>query len=107
MALFAGGLVEVFGQNLFTILVAGRSLFEVDATAIARSNDLGTRSVPIVNTALAGAVGRMLGFSLQEMCAALEHLGFTGPNLLAATTAYEEVLLLDLEGFVRGLTEPS
>nr|WP_279639133.1 DUF2975 domain-containing protein [Sphingomicrobium sediminis] len=35
MALFAGGLVEVFGQNLFTILVAGRSLFEVDATAIA------------------------------------------------------------------------
>ena len=67
----------------------------VDATAIARSNNLGTRSVPIVNTALAGAVGRMLGFGLQEMCAALEHLGFTGPNLLAATTAYEEVLLLD------------
>ena len=53
-------------------------LATVDATTIARDNNLGTRSVPIVNTALAGAVGRMLGFPLQEVSAALEHLGFKG-----------------------------
>jgi 2-oxoacid:acceptor oxidoreductase gamma subunit (pyruvate/2-ketoisovalerate family) len=65
----------------------------VDATTIARDNDLGTRSVPIVNTALAGAVGRMLGLPLEEMVAALEHLGFGGPNIAAATRAYAETLL--------------
>ena len=67
----------------------------VDATKIARDNDLGTRSVPIVNTALAGAVARMLGFPLDQMSAALEHLGFVGPNLVAATRAYEELQLID------------
>jgi 2-oxoacid:acceptor oxidoreductase gamma subunit (pyruvate/2-ketoisovalerate family) len=67
----------------------------VDATTIARDNELGTRSVPIVNTALAGAVGRMLGFPLEQMLAALEHLEFKGPNLLAAKRAFEEVHLLD------------
>jgi 2-oxoacid:acceptor oxidoreductase gamma subunit (pyruvate/2-ketoisovalerate family) len=60
----------------------------VDATAIARAHGLGTRSVPIVNTALAGAVARILGFPLEEMLAALEHLGFGGGNVHAATDAY-------------------
>ena len=67
----------------------------MDATSIARDNRLGTRSVPIVNTALAGAVGRMLGFPLAEVEAALEHLGFVGGNLAAAGRAYEEVQLID------------
>jgi len=67
----------------------------VDATTIARDNKLGTRSVPIVNTALAGAVGRVLAFPFQEMSAALEHLSFTGSNLTAASRAYEEVQLLE------------
>ena len=66
----------------------------VDATTIARDNELGTRSLPIVNTALAGAACRMLEFPLHEMCAALEHLGFGDTNLSAATRAYEEVRLL-------------
>jgi 2-oxoacid:acceptor oxidoreductase gamma subunit (pyruvate/2-ketoisovalerate family) len=70
-------------------------LATVDATAIARDNDLGTRSVPIVNTALAGAVGRMLAFPLQDVIAALEHLGFEGSNLTAATRAHDEVELLE------------
>ena len=69
-------------------------LATVDATRIARDNDLGTRSVPIVNTALAGAVARMLEIPLEEMCAALEHLGFAGPNLTAARRACEEVRLV-------------
>jgi len=67
----------------------------VDATAIARHNDLGTRSVPIVNTALAGAAARMLGIPLAEIIAALEHLGFKGANVTAAETAFGEVRLLD------------
>ena len=66
-------------------------LATVDATSIARDNNLGTRSVPIVNTALAGAVCKMLAIPLHEMCAALEHLGFKGLNLTAATRAHEEV----------------
>ena len=70
-------------------------LATVDATTIARDNNLGTRSVPIVNTALAGAVGKVLGFPLEQMVAALEHLGFKGPNLTAADRAYAEVRLLD------------
>ncbi len=68
----------------------------LDATTIARDNDLGTRSVPIVNTALAGAVGKMLSFPLEEIIAALEHLGFKGPNIAAAKRAYREVRVLDL-----------
>lgn len=67
----------------------------VDATTIARDNNLGTRSVPIVNTALAGAVCRMLAFPLEDASAALEHLGFKGSNLTAAARAYEEVRLLE------------
>ena len=67
----------------------------VDATSIARANDLGTRSVPIVNTALAGAVGRMLGIPLNEINAALEHLGFVGTNLAAASRAHDDVRLVD------------
>ncbi len=67
----------------------------VDATRIARDNQLGTRSVPIVNTALAGAASRMLDFPLREAEAALEHLGFKGGNLAAADRAYEEVEFLE------------
>ncbi len=70
-------------------------LATVDATTIARDNNLGTRSVPIVNTALAGAVARMLGFPLREVSAALEHLGFKGANLAAAARAYDEIRLLE------------
>ncbi len=63
----------------------------VDATAIAREHGLGTRSVPIVNTALAGAVARLLEVPLEEMVAAVDHLGFGGGNLSAATDAYNGV----------------
>jgi 2-oxoacid:acceptor oxidoreductase gamma subunit (pyruvate/2-ketoisovalerate family) len=69
----------------------------VDATAIAREHGLGTRSVPIVNTALAGAVARLLDLPLEEMLASVGHLGFGGGNLSAATDAYRGV----------SVTEPS
>ena len=70
-------------------------LATVDATRIARDKGLGTRSLPIVNTALAGAVGKMLDFQLEEMNAALEHLQFLGGNLAAANQAWASVELLD------------
>ncbi len=70
-------------------------LATIDATTIARDNDLGTRSVPIVNTALAGAAGRMFGFPLEEIRASLAHLGFAGSNLTAAARAFEEVRLVE------------
>ena len=47
----------------------GYRLASVDASAIARANGLGTQSVPIVNTALAGAMGRILGFELEQVTA--------------------------------------
>ncbi|MDJ0699105.1 MAG: FAD-dependent oxidoreductase [Woeseiaceae bacterium] len=78
----------------------------VDATRIARDNKLGTRSVPIVNTALAGAVGRMLAFPLEEILAALEHLGFGDSNLTAASRAYAEVQLLESPLEVESTDEP-
>ncbi|MCG6958205.1 MAG: 2-oxoacid:acceptor oxidoreductase family protein [Gemmatimonadetes bacterium] len=63
----------------------------VDATAIAREHGLGTRSVPIVNTALAGAVARILDFPLEEVVEAVRHLGFSDANVAAATDAYNAV----------------
>ncbi len=73
----------------------GYRIAVVDATAIARENGLGTRSVPIVNTALAGAVARVLGFELKWVQSALEHLGFVGGNLTASSRGYDEVTVLD------------
>lgn len=87
---------EVFADDFARNRVA-----TVDATTIARDNNLGTRSVPIVNTALAGAVGKLFGFPLDEMHAALEHLGFKGANLAAANRAYEELRVVDTPREVR------
>ncbi len=83
-------LPETFADDFARFRIA-----TVDATSIARDNKLGTRSVPIVNTALVGAVGRMLEFPLDEVEAALEHLGFLDGNVTAASRAYEEVALLN------------
>jgi 2-oxoacid:acceptor oxidoreductase gamma subunit (pyruvate/2-ketoisovalerate family) len=72
----------------------------VDATAIAREHGLGTRSVPIVNTGLAGAVGRILDFPLDEMLAALAELGFGGGNVRAARDAHGAVAMREPQGDV-------
>ncbi len=42
-----------------------------------------------MNTALVGAFGRLFTAELEKVHAALEHLGFTGPNVAAATEAWE------------------
>ncbi len=81
----------------------GNRVATVDATAIAREHGLGTRSVPIVNTALAGALARVLEIPLDEMLAALEHLGFGGANVTSATDAFDQVQVLEPAAAV---TEP-
>lgn len=73
----------------------GYRVATVDATSIARSNELGTQSVPIVNTALAGAAARVFDFELDAVRDALEHLGFRGRNFQAASEACERVILVD------------
>ena len=73
----------------------GYRVATVDATSIARDHELGTRSVPIVNTALAGAVARILDLELESVREALEHLGFRGKNFDAAREAYERVVIVD------------
>ncbi|HSG50443.1 MAG TPA: 2-oxoacid:acceptor oxidoreductase family protein [Longimicrobiales bacterium] len=69
----------------------------VDATAIALEKKLGTKSVPIVNTALAGAIARILEIPLEEMLAGLDHLGFGGGNVSAARAAFDAVAIRELD----------
>lgn len=83
------------GPDAFAEHFPNNRIAAVDATAVARRHGLGTRSVPIVNTALAGAVARMLEFDLDDMIAAVEHLGFGGGNLDAARDAWAELRTLE------------
>ncbi|MEI8256262.1 MAG: FAD-dependent oxidoreductase, partial [Deltaproteobacteria bacterium] len=62
----------------------------VDATAIARKHKIGTRSMVIVNTTIAGAFARALGLPLEALEQAYLHLGFVS-NYAAARDAYEAV----------------
>ena len=63
----------------------------VDATAIAVRHGLGSHTVPIVNTALAGAAARLLGMNLKSVLAAFGEFGFHGGNETAAREAWEAV----------------
>ncbi|MEK7774367.1 MAG: 2-oxoacid:acceptor oxidoreductase family protein [Candidatus Zixiibacteriota bacterium] len=70
-------------------------LATVDATAIARAYKLGTRSVPIVNTALAGAAERLLDMPLEPLIEALRDMEFSDKNLEAAREAFNSVKILE------------
>lgn len=63
----------------------------VDATAIAVRHGLGSRTVPIVNTALAGAAARLLNLNMDSVLAAFGEFGFHGGNATAAREAWEAV----------------
>jgi pyruvate ferredoxin oxidoreductase gamma subunit/2-oxoisovalerate ferredoxin oxidoreductase gamma subunit len=69
----------------------------VDATHIALNNGLGTRTHPIVNTPMMGALARVLGMpSMEAISKAIQREVPSKPkaNLKAAEMAYEEVQLL-------------
>ncbi|MDY7107410.1 MAG: FAD-dependent oxidoreductase [Planctomycetota bacterium] len=86
------------GPEEFSERFPGYRIATVDATGIARKNKLGTRSVPIVNTALLGATARLFRFTLEEVDAALEHMGFVGNNITAAKEAFEQVQMAEARG---------
>ncbi len=65
----------------------GLSLAVVDATAIARRHNIGTRSVVIVNTTIIGAYARACGLALEEVAAAYRALGLEN-DFPAAEAAY-------------------
>ncbi|MFZ2446922.1 MAG: 2-oxoacid:acceptor oxidoreductase family protein [Syntrophobacteraceae bacterium] len=80
---------------------SGYRLALVDATRIALRHELGTRTHPIVNTAVMGAFAKMLGMPPMDSVALAveeeipEHFE---RNLLAAKDAYEAVDLVGLIG---------
>jgi len=66
----------------------GRRVATVDASAIAVAHGLGTRAVPIVNTAMLGTVARVLGLEPEDVEGALAAAGFGGANIAAAREAF-------------------
>jgi 2-oxoacid:acceptor oxidoreductase gamma subunit (pyruvate/2-ketoisovalerate family) len=71
----------------------------VDATRIALRHQLGTRTHPIVNTSVMGALARVLGIPpLDSIAKAIEgeFSGRARENIEAARDAYEEVELVGL-----------
>jgi 2-oxoacid:acceptor oxidoreductase gamma subunit (pyruvate/2-ketoisovalerate family) len=83
----------------------GRRVATIDATEIAIENGLGTRTVPIVNTTLMGAVARVFEISVDEVEKTFAELGFKDANLTAAKKAFEQAELKLLPGVAR-LVEP-
>jgi len=76
---------------------AGFHLALVDATRIAMRHELGTRTHPIVNTAMMGAFANMLGMPpMEAISTAIEEEIPDKPeeNILAARDAYEAVNLI-------------
>lgn len=65
-------------------------LATVDATGIARRHGIGTRTVVIVNTTIAGAFARLAGIPLETLEATCRALGFLS-NFEAAREAWQEV----------------
>jgi pyruvate ferredoxin oxidoreductase gamma subunit/2-oxoisovalerate ferredoxin oxidoreductase gamma subunit len=77
---------------------SGYRLAFVDATQIAVKNDLGTRTHPIINTAMIGAFARMMGIPpLDTISEAIQAEITTKPdeNIQASREAYEQVNLRD------------
>jgi 2-oxoacid:acceptor oxidoreductase gamma subunit (pyruvate/2-ketoisovalerate family) len=68
----------------------GYRLAVIDATAIARKHGIGTRSVVIVNTTIAGAYAKAVGLPMEALEEAYRELGLT-KNLPAAREAYDAV----------------
>lgn len=85
----------------------GRNLATVDATAIAVSNGLGTRAVPIVNTTVLGATLKVLGLDKKDVDGALELVGFGGPNVTSGEQAFDRVVQKTLPGEVQTGAPPS
>ena len=79
---------------------SGYRLAVVDATQIAVKCGLGTRTHPIINTAMIGAFARMMGMPpLEVISEAIQAEIKTQPdkNIQASKEAYEQVSLMEVE----------
>jgi 2-oxoacid:acceptor oxidoreductase gamma subunit (pyruvate/2-ketoisovalerate family) len=76
----------------------GRRVAVLDATGIAVEHGLGTRTVPIVNTTMMGAIARVFGLSVEEVEMTFAELKFGGRNFAAATEAYDRVQMQRMPG---------
>ncbi|CAB1058915.1 hypothetical protein D1BOALGB6SA_3673 [Olavius sp. associated proteobacterium Delta 1] len=80
-------------------IFSGFRLAWVDATAIAIQNQLGTRTHPIINTAIIGAFARIMEIPPMEMiCDAIKEDIHTKPeqNIQASQVAYDSVRIVGL-----------
>ncbi|MCX6363111.1 MAG: 2-oxoacid:acceptor oxidoreductase family protein [Actinobacteria bacterium] len=95
-----GWIVINTGQppETFAGVFPGRRVATVDANAIAVAHGLGTQAVPIVNTALLGAMARVLGMEIAAAEGALGDAGFGGANVAAARAAFAEVVTTEEPG---------
>jgi len=97
----AGGwiLINTAAQPENLEIFSGFRLAWVDATAIAIQNQLGTRTHPIINTAIIGAFARIMEKPPLEMIAdAIKEEIHTKPeqNIQACKDAYENVKIYGL-----------
>ncbi|MEK7711293.1 MAG: FAD-dependent oxidoreductase [Planctomycetota bacterium] len=92
--------------SAFREMFPGRRVATVDATAIAAGNGLGTRTVPIVNTTMFGAVARVFGLTFADVESALTELKFGGANVASARQAFEGVKAEHQPGTIREVTAP-
>lgn len=94
--------LEAFGERYDAFRLA-----VVDATAIARRHGIGTRSVVIVNTTIAGAFARLHDFPPDVLEATYRALGFLS-NLEAAREAYGAVRIREPRtASIPGAVEPA
>lgn len=84
----------------FAALFPGRRVATVDATHLAVTHKLGSRAVPIVNTTMLGAVGKVLGLTIEDVQATLAEAKFRDANVIAASLAFERVRSARLPGEV-------
>ncbi|MEK6677512.1 MAG: 2-oxoacid:acceptor oxidoreductase family protein [Planctomycetota bacterium] len=82
----------------FSGMLPGRRVATVDATGIALANGLGTRTLPIVNTTMLGAVLAVLGLVVEDVQVALGEVKLAGANVSAAMAAFEGVRAATLSG---------
>jgi 2-oxoacid:acceptor oxidoreductase gamma subunit (pyruvate/2-ketoisovalerate family)/2-oxoacid:acceptor oxidoreductase delta subunit (pyruvate/2-ketoisovalerate family) len=85
------------GQEALQERFHGFQLGLVDATAIARKHGIGTKSLVIVNTTIAGAYAKMAGLPFSLVEDTYRDLGFAS-NLEAAKEAYSSVDIQDSGG---------
>lgn len=91
--LASGGILLINSGEEFGAFDAGLETYRVglvDATKIARRHGIGTRSVVIVNTTIAGAFAKLDGIPLDVLEETYRKLSFSG-NFAAAREAYESV----------------